>query len=362
MTAAGGRRPRLRSLLFGLLICVALLYLGALGWLKWHETEMIYRPVTAMQDVPGDLGIAPERLQVTDAAGATHPLWVYRTRPSAEAGWVIFLHGNGANVSTSMNVARCHQLTLLGLNVVAVEYPGFGESPGVPSEPGMVAAGMAAWHWLTRDLGVSPSRVALYGWSLGSGAATQVAADVDEAAVVLEGAFTSVADVAAEVYPYLPVRWLLRHPFASSARIGQASSPLLLLHARDDEIVPFAHAERLQQAARGLRHLVPLAGGHVYPNLAREDDYLHALHAFLGAALDDVTLTRPPRSLVVRLLDASEAGSAARADALAFAERVAAGRDTGFNAASYAWRYAVRRWRSVDVADADALAAVAQRP
>src|SRR5690606_22011101 len=200
----------------------------------------------------------------------------------------------------------------------------------------------------------------IYGWSLGSGAATQVAADVDEAALVLEGAFTSVADVAAEIYPYLPVRWLLRHPFASHSRIGRAGSPVLLLHARDDEVVPFAHAERLHAAATGLRQLVPLSGGHVHPNLAREDDYLRALHGFLGAALD-VPLARPPRSLVSLLLDAADAGEAARAEALALAERVGAGTETGFNAASYAVGYAVRRWRSVDAAAADALAAAAAR-
>lgn len=360
MNAPAPRPRRARSLLLAVVICVVVPYAGILGWLKWHETDLIYRPVRVMSDVPADLGLVPERLRIADDTGAVHPLWVYRTRPAREAGWVIFLHGNAANVSSTMNVARCHQLSLLGLNVVAVEYPGFGESAGEPSEPGMVAAAMTAWRWLTDDIGVPPSRIAIYGWSLGSGAATQVAADVDEAALVLEGAFTSVADVAAEIYPYLPVRWLLRHPFASHSRIGRAGSPVLLLHARDDEVVPFAHAERLHAAATGLRQLVPLSGGHVHPNLAREDDYLRALHGFLGAALD-VPLARPPRSLVSLLLDAADAGEAARAEALALAERVGAGTETGFNAASYAVGYAVRRWRSVDAAAADALAAAASR-
>src|SRR5690606_9215919 len=158
----------------------------------------------------------------------------------------------------------------------------------------------------------------------------------------------------AEIYPYLPVRWLLRHPFDSRGRIGRAGSPMLLLHARDDEVVPFGHAERLRQAAHGLRQLVPLSGGHIHANLVREDDYLHALHGFLGPALG-VTLAAPPRSLVVLLLDASEAGSEARAAALAVAQRVGAGREAGFNAASYAWGFAARRWRTVDAAGADAL-------
>lgn len=340
-------RPAVRSLLVGLLSLVAALYIGALGWLKWNEVTLVYRPVTRLDPVPGDLGLQPERLRAAGEEGASHLLWVYRSAHGAEAPWVLFLHGNGANVTTSINVARCHQLSLLGLNVVAVEYPGFGDSPGEPSEPAMVAAAQAAWRWLTRDIGVPEPRVAIYGWSLGSGIATQLASEVGEGALVLEGAFTSVADRAAEEYPWVPVSLLLRHPFASRDRIGAAGSPLLLLHARDDEIVPFAHGERLLAAARGLRQLVPLAGGHVYPNLVSEDAYLRALHAFLSDALDHV-LTPPPRSLGAALLATLPTDPARRVAGLALAQGVLSGTQPGYNRASYAIEYAGRRWFDVE--------------
>lgn len=356
MTARATSAGRAQPVLLTTAACLAAVYLGVLGWLKWHEVEMVYRPVAELQPVASDLGLRPERLQVAGADGTRHLLWVYRTRPATDAPWVIFLHGNGANVSTPMNVARCHQLTLLGLNVVAVEYPGYGGSPGTPSERGMVAAGTAAWTWLTEAIGVPDRRIAIYGWSLGSGAATQVAADVGEGALILEGAFTSVADVAADAYPLLPVRWLLRDPFASADRIARTGSPLLLLHARDDEIVPFSHGERLHAAARGPRQLVPLTGGHIYLNLVREDDYLAAVHAFLGTALG-VGLQAPPRSLVLRLLAAAEGDDDARAAALALVARVRAGELRGYNAASYALGHAARRWRTVDPAGADTLLA-----
>jgi len=357
VTAPAHESRRATRLRRGALLLVALvlcLYLGVLGWLKWNEVEMIYRPVAAMAPIASDLGLSPERVEVQGADARTHPLWVFRSRVADVGAWVIFLHGNGANVSTPMNVARYHQLTLLGMHVVAVEYPGYGASPGIPSEPGMVAAGTAAWSWLTRDLGVAPERVAIYGWSLGSGAATQVAADVNEAALVLEGAFTSVADRAAEVYPYLPVRWLIRHPFASRDRIARVDSPVLLLHARDDEIVPFSHAERLHEAARGARHLVPLSGGHIYPNLVREDDYLRALHDFLGSALD-VRLSPPPRSMAVALIEAAERNAAARQTALALLDRATRDGSRTWNAASYALQYAARHWQEVDPAGAAAI-------
>lgn len=337
------RAVRLRTLLALAVVLAAVVYAALLGWLKWHEIELVYRPQTRLDVLPGDLGLRPERLRATGDDGAAYLLSIFRTAPEGEAPWVIFLHGNAANVTTSVNVSRYHQLALLGLNVVAVEYPGFGDAPGVPSEAGMVAAGTAAWRWLTRDLAVAPSRIAIYGWSLGSGVATRLAADVDEGAVVLEGAFTSVVDLAREVYPYVPVGALLRDPFASRDRIGAIGAPLLLLHARDDDIVPFAHGERLLAAAQGSRQLVPLSGGHVYPNLAAEDAYLRALYTFLSDALD-TPLRRPPRSLVTALLDADPADAEARARALALARDVLEGRVRGYNRASYGAEYAGRRW------------------
>jgi pimeloyl-ACP methyl ester carboxylesterase len=340
-------RPAVRSLVVVLLSLAAALYLGALGWLKWNEVALVYRPVTHLDPLPGDLGLKPEQLRATGEDGASHLLWVFRSVQRPQAPWVLFLHGNGANVTTSVNVARCHQLSLLGLNVVAVEYPGFGQSPGEPSEPGMVAAASAAWRWITRDIGVPEARVAIYGWSLGSGIATQLASEVDEGALVLEGAFTSVTDRASEEYPWVPVSLLLRHPFASRDRIGAAGSPLLLLHARDDDIVPFAHGERLLAAARGLRQLVPLAGGHVYPNLVSEDAYLRALHAFLSDAFDQ-GLTPPPRSLGQALLETLPTDPTRRTAGLALAQAVLSGSERGYNRASYAIEYAGRRWLEVE--------------
>lgn len=340
-------RPAARSLALGLLSLVAALYIGALGWLKWNEVELVYRPVTRLDPLPGDLGLKPERLLVSGEGGQAHLLLAYRAPSGAGAPWVLFLHGNGANVTTAINVARCHQLSLLGLNVVAVEYPGFGESPGGPSEPAMAAAARAGFRWITRDIGVPAPRVAIYGWSLGSGVATQLAAEVGEGALVLEGAFTSVVDRAREEYPWVPVSLLLRHPFASRDRIGDAGSPLLLLHARDDDIVPFAHGQRLLTAARGLRQLVPLAGGHVYPNLASEDAYLRALHAFLSDAFGQA-LTPPPRSLGTALLETLPTDPTRRDAGLALAQDVLSGARRGYNRASYAVEYAGRRWLDVD--------------
>ncbi len=341
-------RRRIRLLVLALLGTALSAYLVVVGWMFWHEVELIFRPVSVLSVVSPDLGVVPERVQFRGRDGANRLVWTFRTPHQQPAPWVVFLHGNGANVTTPGNVARCHQLTLLGLNVLAVEYPGFGELPGPPSENALSAAAADAWHWLAIDLGVPAHHIAVYGWSLGSGVATRLASEVDEAALVLEGAFTSVTDRAAELHPYLPVRWMLRHPFASMEHIGHIGAPLLLLHARDDEIIPFAHAERLLDAAAGPKQLVPLTGGHIVPNLVAEDDYLQALHTFFASIFPDTSLPNAPRSLAAVILGAHTPER--RQSALRLTRAVLAGERAGYNGAPYAIEFAGRRWLDVDVA------------
>jgi fermentation-respiration switch protein FrsA (DUF1100 family) len=173
------------------------------------------------------------------------------------------------------------------LQVVAPEYPGFGELGGTPSEAALEAAARDAWTWL-REQGVPASSVAIYGWSLGSGVATDLASTVDERAVVLEGAFSGVDDRASELYPWLPIRLMVRNRFASRERIARLGSPLLLLHATDDTVVPIAHARILLAAAHEPRRLVELAGGHVHLNRRDQARYTQALQTFFGSVFSPV--------------------------------------------------------------------------
>ncbi len=124
--------------------------------------------------------------------------------------------------------------------------------------------------------------MAIYGWSLGSGVATDLASEVDERAVILEGAFSGIDDRASELYPWLPIRLMVRNRFPSRDRIGRLGSPLLLLHAVDDTVVPIAHGRALLAAARPPRRLVELTGGHVHPNRRDALRYEAALRVFLG--------------------------------------------------------------------------------
>ncbi|BCS32856.1 hypothetical protein TBR22_A20800 [Luteitalea sp. TBR-22] len=277
-------RRFLRWSLRGALAAVVLAYPTAIAYLMANEVSLVFVPPQTTPAVPPALAAGLEQLPRSLPDGARGRLWVLRQPATPQAPWAVYLHGNGATVGASVNVERYQHLRDLGLQVVAPEYPGYGGLPGVPSEQGLVAAARDAYAWL-RSQGVAPTRIVIYGWSLGSGLATALASEVDERAVILEGAFTGVDDRAAELYPWLPIRLMIRTRFASRDRIGAIGSPLLLLHAADDTIVPYAHGQRLLTLAREPKTLVTLTGGHVHPNRADAARYLAAIRTFLATSL-----------------------------------------------------------------------------
>jgi fermentation-respiration switch protein FrsA (DUF1100 family) len=176
---------------------------------------------------------------------------------------MLYFHGNGTVVGSRGNVARYGLLRDVGFNVLAVEYRGYGASAAhaPPSEAGLYADARAAWAYLTQTLGVPPSRVVLYGWSLGSGPAVYLATEHAAGGVITEGAYTQLSDVGQAVYPWLPVALVMRNRFDNLGRAPELNEPWLLLHGRHDTLIPLSHSEALAAAAPRAR-LLPLNAGH----------------------------------------------------------------------------------------------------
>ena len=275
------RRRFLRWSLIGALIAAVLAYGTAIVWLMANEVALVFVPTRATPAVSDTMQARMERVPRVTRSGSPGVLWVMRQVGTPQAPWVLYLHGNAATVRSAVNIERYDQWHRLGVQVVAPEYPGFGDVPGIPSEAALGEAARDAWDWL-RAAGVPSTSIAIYGWSLGSGVATTLASTVDERALILEGAFTGIDDRASELYPWLPIRWMVRNRFASRERIAHVGSPLLLLHATDDTVVPVAHARALLAAASEPRRLVELTGGHVHPNRADAARYVAALRTFLA--------------------------------------------------------------------------------
>ena len=332
-------------------ILAVLGYLGAVAYLYAYQVDLVFRAPSHGSLYAASVGLAPERVVVTGERGLVTDAWRIRATGPESPYWVLFLHGNAASISSSPNVRRYDQLRQLGLNVLAVEYPGFGDVGGAASEGGMHAAARAGYDRLRRVDGVPASHIAIYGWSLGTGAAVPLAHDVDETALIVEGGFTSVLARAGEQYPYMPVGWLLQHPFKSDETIAATHSATLFLHSPDDTIIPFPHGEAMFAKAAEPKRLVRLAGGHIYPNAEDADRYSAAIHDFLSEVVH-WPVAAPRRSAGVAVATAL-AGGGIEAALTAWRTAVAEG-EPRWNLAEYELQYVGRQCTLTDRHDAAA--------
>lgn len=270
----------MKRLLAGLALLPIVAYAGAMVWLVTQETALIFQAGRPLGDLRPQ---TPYEQVFLDAETGRQPAWVMRARANTETRpWVIYLHGNDANIGTRMNIVHYDQLAKLGLNVLAPEYRGFAGLAGVPTEQGLARDARSAYDYARRHLGAAPQRIVIYGWSLGSAVAVTLASQVDEAAVILEGAPASIVAIGEQRYPFFPIRYLIRNPFESIARIGQVKSPLLFLHSPEDAVIPIAEGRRLFDAAPQPKQFVEVAGGHVYAS-ERDPRFFPAVRSFLHA-------------------------------------------------------------------------------
>ena len=246
------------------LISIALLYSAVIAWFRANENRLVYLPDPGpLADPPPSLGLHPQR--VTFAAPGGPRLVAWRIVPPVSAQdprWILVLHGNAGNLVTPGRPEHDLQLHDLGAGVLAVDYRGYGESAGTPTEEGLYADARAAYDYLRDSLHLPPRRIVIYGHSLGAGVAVRLATEVVAAGLVVEGAFTSVPDRGAELYPWLPVHLIARNRFDSIDRIGTLRMPLLVIHGRDDTTIPIAHGRRLFASAPQPKQFLEVAGGH----------------------------------------------------------------------------------------------------
>jgi pimeloyl-ACP methyl ester carboxylesterase len=255
----------------GVALALALGALGAvLGWLKLHEADLVFATASSHRHLVTALPTGSERISIRLADGEGIAALLLRPDPDADRGyWVLHLHGNAVSAFSGEQERHVEALRAQGFGVLAIDYRGFGLSPGTASERSIDEDAEAAWAELQRR-GVAPGRVIIWGHSLGSGPAVQLASRHAAAALVLFGAFTSIPDAAADTYPYLPVRALVSVRFDSLARIGTIRMPIVIAHSLGDRVIPYHHATALYAAAQQPKRLLTLLppyhdgqGGHV---------------------------------------------------------------------------------------------------
>jgi fermentation-respiration switch protein FrsA (DUF1100 family) len=153
-------------------------------------------------------------------------------------------------------------LNKLGLNCFIFDYRGYGGSHGRPSENGTYLDVRAAYRWLTKKKGVPPQQIIIFGWSLGGTIAAYLAARAKSAGLVIESAFTSYRDIGQKFYPYMPVRWFARFDYPTIEFVRKVKCPILIIHSRTDEMIPFEFGLELYDAANEPKDFVEIFGGH----------------------------------------------------------------------------------------------------
>ena len=226
---------------------------------------------------PAQLQLPFEEVRIAVADGDTLHGW-YVPAPGAPAT-LLFFHGNAGSIVHRLDWLPAFRQ--LGLSALLIDYRGYGQSSGRPSEAAMYADAEAAWRHLTEVRRIAPARIVVFGESLGGAVAAHLAARMRPAALVLHSAFTSAPDLAADLYPFLPARQLSRYAYDTLAAVRALRAPLLVAHSPQDEVVPVAHGRRLFAAAGEPKQWLELAGGHNDGFLYMRREWLQELDRFL---------------------------------------------------------------------------------
>ncbi|MDX1975507.1 MAG: alpha/beta fold hydrolase [Rickettsiales bacterium] len=226
-----------------------LLYGALLVYMYTMQRKLLYFP---------DVDIAPPEsyglsgfsdLRVRSSDNLSVQLWY--APAAANMPTILYFHGNAAHIGNRSAIYGA--LSAQGFGVAALSYRGYGKSDGTPSEQGIYADARAALAFLTMEKNIPLSQIMLFGESLGTGVAIQIASESDVAAVILQAPYTSVAARAAQIYYYVPVRLLITDRFDSLSKIGRVKAPVLFFHGELDQVIPIQQGKALFDASPSLK-------------------------------------------------------------------------------------------------------------
>lgn len=268
------KRPRRMWILLTPLV----LYAGLCLLVYVFQDRLVWFPDRTRPVLPREGDVAP--MEITTSDGVRLVAWLLEA--DAPRGWLLFCHGNAGHVESRVPIGRA--LRDLGWSVLLLDYRGYGACEGRPSEEGTYLDAEAAFDALVAR---REAPVAVFGESLGVGVALELARRRPVVALVLEAGFTSIADMGAAAYPWLPARWLARIRYDNRGKIGSTGAPILLVHSPHDEIVPYAHAQRLRAAAPPGTELLTTRGGHNDGGFLLDPESIGTVARFLARAAGD---------------------------------------------------------------------------
>ena len=267
-----------------IVITVIIVYILFAGFLFITQSRYVYYPEHVITSDPSYIGLPFENVSIQTEDNLTLSGWYIPKENSL--GVVLFCHGNAGNIGHRLESIRLfHQL---GLDILIFDYRGYGQSEGKPTEEGTYKDAEAVWQYLVEERHTNPEKIVIFGRSLGGAIASWLASRHTPGLLILESTFTSLPDIAANLYPYLPVRLLLRFKYNTTEYLGEVDCPTLIIHSRDDEMMPFAHGQQLFEIAPKPKEFLEITGTHNEGFITSGVRYEEGLRTFIHKYLDDI--------------------------------------------------------------------------
>ena len=264
----------MRSIFF---IIIAI-YAGMSLFLYFFQSQMIFYPQHAIDMTPANRGLIYEEVFFETGDGVKLCGWFI---PAQQArGVILVCHGNAGNISNRMETIGI--FSRLGLSTFIFDYRGYGRSEGKPDEEGTYTDASAAIQWIVEKQNVSHGDIIIFGRSLGGAVAAWLAREHTPKVLILESVFTSITDMGAKLYPWLPVRMLSRYSYSTIDYIRDVKCPVLIIHSPDDELVPFSQGKQLFEAAHEPREFFEITGDHNNGFLLSGNIYYEGLNSFIS--------------------------------------------------------------------------------
>ena len=203
--------------------------------------------------------------------------------------WMIFCHGNQSDISAPDYVKRYKMFTSLGLNVLTFDYRGFGESGGKPTEKGLYEDATQVYNYLIQSRNIQPERIIIYGHSLGSGVAVDLASRVPAGGLIIEAAYRSVPDIGQKLYPFLPMKLILKNRFMTIDKIDKISYPKMIIHSSNDEIISIAEGKALYDKAQSPKSFLEITGTHVAAPIESKAAFCSGILSFVEEVISYAT-------------------------------------------------------------------------
>mgnify|MGYP001037531842 CR=1 FL=1 len=247
-------------------------------YLYLNQSRYVYFPTHEITGNPSDIGLLYEDVTIKTTDELNLSGWYI---PAEKPGAVIlFFHGNGGNISNRLDLIKIFYE--LRLSTFIIDYRGYGRSEGEPTEDGTYLDATAAWDYLVEKRKIAPDEIILFGRSLGGPIAAWLAKDNNPGVLILDSTFTSIKDIGAKLYPYLPIKRFFKFDYSTISYLKRVDCPVLIIHSRDDEYIPFSHAEKLFESANELKQFLEITGGHNIGFMTSKNIYAEGINSFIS--------------------------------------------------------------------------------